>query len=107
MMAARNPQSPSAALQRMRQVVVRERPGGEQGSPPPEAPVQPSRASHSAPRPTRFTADLDPTLHRFLKQFAFAHEVDAVAVVRVLLQRLRDDPELAARVETELQAQGH
>lgn len=49
-------------------------------------------------KPIRFTLDLAPDLHRFLKRFATDVEVDAARVMRVLLTQLRDDAELAARV---------
>lgn len=72
----------------------------------PNAPVPPSlpaegKAETGRPRPSkpvRFTLDLAPDLHRFLKRFATEAEVDAAPVMRVLLALLRDDPELATRV---------
>jgi hypothetical protein len=56
------------------------------------------------PKPVRFTLDLDPELHRFLKRFALDTSADASAVVRALLVRLRDDPALAQQVQAAIWA---
>jgi hypothetical protein len=52
------------------------------------------------PKPIRFTLDLAPDDHRFLKRFAMDTEVNAAVIVRALLDQLRDDPDLAARVRS-------
>jgi hypothetical protein len=49
-------------------------------------------------KPVRFTLDLERPYHQFLKEFATQAEVGASKVMRALLDELRDDPELAARV---------
>jgi hypothetical protein len=50
------------------------------------------------PKPVRFTLDLSHSQHGFLKRFALEAEVDASKVMRVLLDQLQSDPELAQRV---------
>jgi hypothetical protein len=50
------------------------------------------------PEKTRFTLDLDRDRHHFLKQHAVSLEADASQVLRALLDELREDPALAARV---------
>lgn len=52
--------------------------------------------------PIRFTLDLAPELHGFLKDFAQGADVIAADVMRELLRQLRADPELGRRVETEI-----
>lgn len=49
-------------------------------------------------KPIRITVDLDPGLHRFLKQYSLDAGARGAAVVRKLLEELRDDPDLDARV---------
>ena len=56
----------------------------------------------SRTKPVRYTLDLAPAQHRFLKRFALDAEADASAVLRVLLTLLEHDSELAARVAAEL-----
>lgn len=52
-------------------------------------------------KPVRFTLDLDRDHHRFLKTYAADIEAKGASeVMRALLDELRDDPELAARVRT-------
>ena len=62
----------------------------------------PDAAQERRPRPekpVRFTLDLDREHHRFLKTYAAEIEAKGAAeVMRALLDELRDDPELAARV---------
>lgn len=64
------------------------------------APV-PSGPRPRPPKPVRYTLDLAPDDHRFLKRFAVDADVNASVIVRVLLGQLRADPELAARVRSE------
>ena len=52
-------------------------------------------------KPVRFTLDLTPDMHRFLKRFALEIEVDAARVMRALLTELRSDAQLAERVRTQ------
>jgi len=50
-------------------------------------------------KPVRFTLDLDRPHHQFLKEYATRIEASgASAVMRALLDELRDDPQLASRV---------
>lgn len=50
-------------------------------------------------KPVRFTLDLDRDRHQFLKRYTGDIEVRGAAeVLRALLDELRDDPQLAARV---------
>lgn len=59
-----------------------------------------------APRvaPVRITVDLEPTLHRQVKRWAFEAEVPIAEVVRVLLTRLTSDAALSASVLEEIRA---
>ena len=54
------------------------------------------------PKPVRFTLDLNREQHHFLKRFALDSDADASAVVRALLTRLQDDPELARQVQASI-----
>jgi hypothetical protein len=83
-----------------------------EGGPPPTVTADPRATPTSSPylnpepparpeKPIRFTLDLQRHQHRFLKQFAVEAEVDAARVMRVLLDHLRDDPELAQRVRAD------
>lgn len=50
-------------------------------------------------KPVRFTLDLDRARHKFLKNYATEIEArGASEIMRAMLDELRDDPELAARV---------
>jgi hypothetical protein len=92
--------------ERMRTAAIREKapapPASEQqpvaAAPAAQPPVQ--RAAPVRERRIRYTLDLSPTQHRFLKRFAFDAEVDASAVVRALLTELEDDPQLADHIRT-------
>jgi hypothetical protein len=58
-----------------------------------------------APRvkPVRITVDLEPDLHRRLKVWAVESDDSKLAeVVRVLAERMLDDPELAEQVRQDL-----
>lgn len=65
----------------------------------------PTQAEERA-KPVRITVDLAPSLHRHLKQSALDADVRGAAVVRVLLELHRDDPDVAAKVTEELRRQG-
>lgn len=87
-------------LGKMRKVTLHETPAqGDQIPAPVEA--QPSR---NGKRTVRFTLDLSPEQHRFLKRFAFDAEVDGITVLRTLLRLLETDPALAARVRERLES---
>jgi hypothetical protein len=90
---------------RMRHTALRER-GTPEGVPPAEQPapeVPPAASRPPAPaRRIRYTLDLSPPQHRFLKRFAVDAEVDASAVVRALLAELEHDAQLAARVQAQV-----
>ncbi len=51
----------------------------------------------------RFTLDLQYEQHKFLKQFAMDHDVQAPVVLRARLARLADDATLAAAVGADLE----
>jgi hypothetical protein len=65
-----------------------------------EDPPQPTGPRPRPPKPIRYTLDLAPDDHRFLKRFAMDAEVNASVIVRALLGQLRSDPDLAARVRS-------
>lgn len=70
------------------------------------APVPgPSGPRPRPPKPVRYTLDLAPDDHQFLKRFAVDAGVNASVIVRALLGQLRADPELAARVRAEAWSQ--
>lgn len=71
------------------------------------APAPVPAASQMRPRPekpVRFTVDLDPGLHLYLREYATSFSTKASVIVRELLAELRDDPELAARVQARIWA---
>ena len=69
---------------------------------PATEPVPPVTDAPRRPRPekpVRFTLDLDRARHKFLKNYATEIEArGASEIMRAMLDELRDDPELAARV---------
>jgi hypothetical protein len=76
---------------------------------PPGAPAAASSAEvpqrrprPARPRPVRFTLDLDPPRHQYLKDYATRIEADAAEVMRALLDELRDDDGLADRVRARI-----
>jgi hypothetical protein len=62
------------------------------------APVRRRGPKPRPPKPIRFTLDLNQDRHSFLKRFALEAEVDAALVMRMLLDQLRSDEDLAERV---------
>jgi len=74
---------------------------GESVPPPPlSAPAAepPPRSSKARAKTVRFTVDLEPQQHKFLKRFAVEAEVDSAVVVRELLLRLQNDKQLSNAV---------
>jgi hypothetical protein len=53
-------------------------------------------------KPVRFTLDLDPVRHHYLKEAAGVMEVKASEIVRELLDEMRDDDDLWMRVRTRI-----
>jgi hypothetical protein len=50
----------------------------------------------------RVSVDLPRSQHKYLRDFAYDAETDGMSVVRGLLQLLREDPELAKRLQERL-----
>ena len=80
---------------------------GARPSPPPAA--QSSRpASEPAPNDRqssqvqRFTINLPKAQHRFIRQFALAHDSDVSTIIRLLLSRIESDPVFAEEVRNML-----
>lgn len=80
----------------------------EAGGPPQPATEKPEMGETPYPRPPkpiRFTLDLDRAQHRFLKMFALDADVGASQIMRALLDELRDNPTVAARVRAAVHGQ--
>ena len=100
----------SDILERMRQATLRERSSSSQeseagiASPAPSAPLPTHTDGRRAlllpqsGKRVRFTLDLQPQQHKFLKRFALEADADASAVVRALLARLEEDEALAESI---------
>lgn len=99
----------SDILERMRQATLRERPSSQDleaeiDSPAPSSPLSAQTDGRRAlllpqsGKRVRFTLDLQPQQHKFLKRFALEAETDASAVVRALLARLEEDDTLAESI---------
>jgi hypothetical protein len=89
----------SDVAQTMREATLRRRAAA--ALPPPAL----DAAGAVAPAPTkspaseiRYALRLPPALHRFVRQFALDHGVDASEVTRALYRELERDPALADRV---------
>ena len=99
----------SDILARMRQATMGEKPSSQEieagnYSPTPSAPV-PSETDGRRPvllpqsgKRVRFTLDLNPQQHKFLKRFALEADTDASAVVRALLAHLEEDEAMAESI---------
>jgi hypothetical protein len=96
----------SDILARMRQATLREKPSSpqteaENSSPTPPSPLPAQTDGRRAVllpqsgKRVRFTLDLNPQQHKFLKRFALEAETDASAVVRALLAHLEEDEAMA------------
>lgn len=53
-------------------------------------------------KPVRITVDLDAQRHRFLRDYAFREEAKGTAVIRALLDELKEDSELSERLRDRL-----
>lgn len=53
-------------------------------------------------KPVRFSLDLAPDLHRRLKLWAVEADASVVDVLRILADRMLDDPDLADQVRRDL-----
>lgn len=107
--AAKTPGGASAIANRMRQVAA----GGstttavsqpddvELSAPAMPLPSDAGTQVNAKPARVRYTLDLSPEQHTFLKRFAFDANVDASGVVRVLLSRLEREPGFAIDVRKE------
>ncbi len=78
------------------------------GGSPPKQDAGAGRGTATSPRsirakPVRITVDLDPSLHRFLKTYSLDAGAKCAAVVRALLEELREDPELSGRVRSRME----
>ena len=98
---------PSDIAQRMRQVALHDKPTAAkvESHEVISAPVPPVTPP-ARERRIRYTLDLSPEQHRFLKRFAFDTEVDASAIVRVLLTELDSNLALAERVRSQVRGDG-
>jgi hypothetical protein len=103
----------SDILARMRQATLREKPSSQQmeadnSSPTPSSPIPGQTDGRRAVllpqsgKRVRFTLDLNPQQHKFLKLFALEADTDASAVVRALLAHLEEHEALAESVRTRI-----
>lgn len=91
-----------SSVDSLRKATAQSRPAGGEITQPDYAPEAPARRPRPE-KPVRFTLDLDRDRHRFLKSYADDIEADGASqVMRALLDELRDDPELAARVRARI-----
>lgn len=75
-----------------------EEPRGALTTPQGNTPVPPK----PKPKMVRYTLDLEPAQHKFLKRFALEAGVDSSRVLRVLLRRLEEEEGLSNAVMEEL-----
>ncbi len=101
----------SEILSRMKEVAARERakPPEEitpqdlaRENPVPRLPAGASPTPSGKRKTVRFTVDLDPELHRFLRIYALEQGVRGSEVLRALLEELGSDPELQASIQRRL-----
>jgi hypothetical protein len=89
----------SDILERMRSTAVRDKPVSRSTD---STSIEATQAPEEPEKKVRFTLDLAKDQHKFLKMFALEAETDASAVMRVLLNRLEKDSDLAIKVKAEL-----
>lgn len=105
------PKPPSDILARFRKTTEQPKPiavvvpeAEESPLPPAVEPrgTTPQAETPAPPKPrvkmVRYTLDLEPAQHKFLKRFALEAGVDASQVLRVLLRRLEEDAELSSTI---------
>ena len=109
-MAAGKGKKATDSLARLRSGLARETPraraaegaskASSKAEDPGERPKEDLRGQGPAPRErmVRISVDLPRPLHKFLRDYAYDHETDGMSVVRALLEQLRDDTELTARL---------
>lgn len=68
--------------------------------PLPQAPAQTSQARGTGPKPgyVRFTFDMDPELHYFIRHFVLESRTSASAAMRALWSLVEQDSALAERL---------
>ena len=79
---------------------------GARPAPPVAEPARPQAETATSDRPSspvqRFTINLPKAQHRFIRQFALAHDSDVSAIIRLLLSRIESDPVFAEDIRSML-----
>lgn len=89
---------PTEMVERMRAVA-----SGSTRAASAKASAAESAAPSTRQRPVRYTIDLTPEQHHFLKRASLDLQADASAIVRALLTHLETDAELRARIGAEVE----